>query len=763
MKKLKIKLDYRHFIMIALILGSLAFIPFFFPYAHLRIAESAIDLVNSGKFYINELLDLGLSGELTINEFTKQPFELPLNLPRTWEEFAANLSGYWITFFSTDNFSAYMSTVANVLLYITNILLIIMPLFLVIFIVRLVKGEKHNNDYGKETKALKAFKWFEIKVYKPIEKWFINFFDFVKTHTRYLKILAFIWLYSFNGIAVIISFIAYYLYFITALNTTSLYIQLVKLLMDASVMINFIPVFLWVIIGLVIFHRWRCKVALKRLNHYESHNRAFIDSLPVVSMIVGTMGKNKTKTLTDMALSQTVMFRDEAFELMLENDLKFPNFPWISFVVKLKEYIVAHDIFNLATCRLFIDECLNNFLANPCRTNCFDYDYERYGLQYDNKLYVEDLFDVLYSYTRLFYIYVHKSSLLISNYSIREDQILQDVGNFPMWDTDFFNRDSRLLDSFSRHSHILDFDMLRLGKKMIDNNKNANIFEFGVIVMTEGGKERGNQLDTNGMKADALEANQKNDRFDDCLKLIRHSATIDYYPFARVFMDEQRPESMGANVRELCSIIHIEDKGKKKLALPFFFVEELLHDLIYPRFKKFYSKFCFNRGDTTLFLYLFKKLTEKIHNYYKRTYNLYSYSPMTIATESGTLDGKKDEHTYYLMDKKAHSKRYDTACFSDIFEEKVLNAERGLNDLEEYQTVTASSAELDSQHSYFYNKVFRKHANELDKLQSDFKAVDREKDFWKYRKNKAENEKARKENPDDYEEYKKLFGSRPDD
>ena len=58
---------------------------------------------------------------------------------------------------------------------------------------------------------------------------------------------------------------------------------------------------------------------------------------------------------------------------------------------------------------------------------------------------------------------------IISNYSIRTDNLIDDLGNFPQWNTDFFQKDSRLIDSFSRHSHIVDFDALRLGRKVIDD------------------------------------------------------------------------------------------------------------------------------------------------------------------------------------------------------------------------------------------------------------------------------------------------------
>lgn len=42
-----------------------------------------------------------------------------------------------------------------------------------------------------------------------------------------------------------------------------------------------------------------------------------------------------------------------------------------------------------------------------------------------------------------------------------------DSGNFPLWLTDFFPKRRR---ESSRHAHILDFDVLRLGKKVLENN-----------------------------------------------------------------------------------------------------------------------------------------------------------------------------------------------------------------------------------------------------------------------------------------------------
>jgi hypothetical protein len=252
-----------------------------------------------------------------------------------------------------------------------------------------------------------------------------------------------------------------------------------------------------------------------------------------------------------------------------------------------------------------------------------------------------DTDNALKDYAKLYLIYITTSSLIISNYAVRTDFNKIDIGNFPMWDLDFFTRDSKRLKDISRHSHILDFDMLRLGKKLVDNNRLANAFEFGIIAITETGKERGNQYknieiketikqlrdtikerdkigeNTNPQKAEYLRlterATQLTDKFNDALKLIRHKCTVCGFPFARVFLDEQRHESLGADARDLCEIIHIKDTTDTKLAMPFYFVGELLHDIIFQKFADTYTEYRFNRGDNSLLMHLIKKAGAGLH------------------------------------------------------------------------------------------------------------------------------------------------------
>lgn len=210
-----------------------------------------------------------------------------------------------------------------------------------------------------------------------------------------------------------------------------------------------------------------------------------------------------------------------------------------------------------------------------------------------------------------------------------------------MWNTNFFSRDSRLIEALSRHSHILDFDSLRLGRKVIENNSYADSFEFGVIVLTEIGKERGNNLELLEKKKKDGVTNQKNDLFNYWLKMVRHSATVDNFPFVKVITDEQRPASWGADARDLCDIVTIVESSEQRLAMPFFFVAELLHSFFFGKFEEMYYTYRYNRADNTLPIYLFKALFAKFHKFYYGKYNLYGYSVSKVRVEAGTQDGKK--------------------------------------------------------------------------------------------------------------------------
>lgn len=701
MKKIK---NYRHYICIGITIIFLLLAIFYFKYASLRIFESLKDLYTSFKFYLNELFDLNLQGKITINDFTNQPFKMPFNLPNTWEEFKVVWSNYWKLWITVDNFKSYFNWLGNILYYLSRYIVIFMPFIIILFMI-INKQSKTNNDYNKDSKSLTRFKKFEKKVYLPIKQWILDFIQFIKENSIYAKIWAFIWCYNFNFIAIIIEAIAYYLYLIASFKLTTLYVQIVKQFMDLSIVIDFIPVIGWIIITLVVVNIIRRNIGYSRLNHMEYKDRGFINERPIVLMLCGTMGKKKTTIITDIALSEEIMLRDKAFEKILETDLKFPYFPWINLENSLKKAIENHSVYNLATCKRFARSKKLKFYKNKNKQNIFFYDYERYSMIFNDELKVIDIWEAIETYCQLYFVYIIQSSLIISNYSIRTDNILQDLGNFPLWDSDLFKRDTKTAEAYSRHAHILDFDSLRLGKKVLEENPRADSFEFGVINITEIGKERGNNLELQQVKKNDNTTNQKNDLFNSWLKMVRHSSTIDNFPFVKIITDEQRPESWGADARDLCEIVHIDDCGKMNLAMRLFAIEDLIIHFLLGKFSDRYYKYRFKRGDNTLFMYLYHGFISKLNNYQSRIYNTFGYYKVNVSVEKGTQDEEKKSSKYYLMSKKIYSKRFSTDCFSDFFNEKALRSKIGIDDLQEFETEKATFDELSKENSYFFNDL----------------------------------------------------------
>lgn len=710
----KLKFNFRHVICVLIILSSVVCSVFIYFNAFGRVIESLKDFGLSAGYYFCELFMIPHGIIPTVNDLPKIPFfdfitpsspSLPLpSLPSTWDGFIEKWNKYWQCFKTQENFFAYLNFINTLLYNFSKFIVLILPLIFALYMYIRSYLSKHNNNYDLDSKPLQCFKWLVAHTYTPIKKQVILFYNLVKTYKAYYITFICIWLFNFNIFTIFIEFLAYYLYFVISFDSISIYRQVYKLFIDLTPLTT-VPTFIWVIVGLVCFDMFRKSIAHARLHHFEMRNRGFINERPIVYMVCGTMGKKKTTAITDMALSQEVMFRDKAFEKILENDLKFPFFPWCNLENELKRAMEYHEIYNLATVRKLIHKKKLRFEKQQTKSRLFNYDYEKYGLEYNDKLKVVDIWEVIETYAQLYFIYIIQSSLLIANYSVRVDGVLSDLGNFPLWNADFFKRDSRLMQSYSRHAHILDFDSLRLGKKVLENNIKANNFEFGVVVITEVGKERGNNLELQEKKRKDETANQKNDNFNGWLKMVRHSATVDNFPFVRVITDEQRPESWGADARNLCEIVHIKDTSETRLAMPFFSLTELLYSWLFSKFTGLYYQYRFMRADNTLPMYILKGLTAKINHYYTGIYNRFGYCLLNVQVESGIQDGRFDDNKYFIMSKKIYSKRFSTDCFSDFFTQKSLRSPIGIDDLREYATEKATFNELSEQNSYFISDL----------------------------------------------------------
>ena len=676
---------------------------FSFRQSYCRTFECLIDLYGGFKYYFCVLFDLPTEGLPSVTDYSKI-MQWAVLLPSDFDSFKVKATTYFSMLFSKENFLSWLSAVGLKASVWAKVLTILLPCIIVLIIVIKRLYASGNTKHNVDTIPLQVFKRISAVTYQPTKRFICGYIDFLREHSWIWISWAVMWAFHLNIASIAIEFFAYYFFFAVSFRADTIYTQFVKLARDLQPFFRFFPWWSLLIICYVLFERWRKKVALNKLRKCEAKNCGFINALPIVSMTCGSMGKRKTTMITDMALSQEVMFRQKAFEILQKADMKFPYFPWICFEKELAACMEHGTVYNLATVKEWVKFKRSRYEKHGnALWQLYGYDCQRYGLTYDDALKMSGLFDVLETYAQAFFIYALQTSLIVANYSIRTDNRILSEDNFPLWALDFFTDGQRQ----SRHSHILDFDVLRLGKKILDNNPKAGSFEFGVVAITEIGKERGNNLELKEVKKKNDETNQKNDLFNSWLKMCRHSATVDNFPFIKVFCDEQRPESWGADARDLADVITITKSGEQKLALPFYTIEEMITEWAFTRFTDFYYELRFLRGDNTLITYLLKKVVSLLFKRNERIYNRYGYSVLSLLKERGTMDGRKEKKKYFLMNGKVYKDRFSTDCFSDYFDDLGLKGKKGLKEYMEYVQSKASIKELKKQNSYFINSLYK--------------------------------------------------------
>ena len=677
---------------------------FVFSDSYLRFGEAVKDFGLSVGYYFCTLFGIEHNIVPSVTEYSSV-MDWDILLPSDLEGFTSQSESFFALLIDGENFAAYWSKVGDVMLVLLKVVAISLPCLLILglLIWRLYKSG--NTKHNRDTVPLRIFKKLSKWIYQPLKITIVSFVNFLRENRAVWILWVGIWVFNLNAASIVTGFLAYYFYFVLSFDVANLYVQVCKLFIDLQVIFGFFPWWIIAFVCWLLFDRWRKNIALNRLRRFEARNCGFINELPIVSMACGSMGKKKTTLITDMVLSQEVMFRQKALEILQQNDVKFPYFPWIAFEDELRRCMEHGTVYNLASVKAWVALKRSRFIRHRnAQTQLYGYDYARYGTTFDDSLKISRLFEVLETYAQAYFIYVIQSSLIVANYSVRTDNLMADNGNFPMWLTDFFPKRRR---PQSRHAHILDFDVLRLGRKVLENNPKAGSFEFGVVGITEIGKERGNNLELREIKKGADDTNQKNDLFNSWLKMCRHSATVDNFPFIKVFTDEQRPESWGADARDLADIINIASCGDMRLALPFYTIEEMLSEWAFNRFLSLYYDFRFRRGDNTLLVHILKSVVAWLWRRNLRIFNRFGYSVLKIEKERGTMDGKTENKKYYLMSAKIYAQRFSTDCFSDYFNDMARRSYTGLADYLEYATEKASVEELRMQNSYFINSLYR--------------------------------------------------------
>ena len=367
---------------------------FHFNTSYIRFAEALGDLWNSVKFYFLEIFGVTHITPPTVEKYS-EVMKWDIFLPENFESFKTEAAAYFDLLFSKSNLSAYGDFVFGKLEIIAKASAMVLPCILILVLaIKKIYGAS-NNDHGKNTIPLRAFKWLSSKTYQPIKRWVLSYIAFMKEYGFIPILWAILWAFHLNLASIIIAFFAYYFYFAVSFRFGTMYVQVCKLFIDLQVILKVFPWWWLVTFGWLLFNRFRQRIAQAHLRHLEARNCGFINELPIVSMTVGSMGKKKTTIITDMALSQEVMFRQKAFELIRKNDMKFPYFPWISFEMELRRCMEYGTVFNLATVKEWVKKKRLRYEKHEnADLQLYGYDCERYGFTYDDGLRIWGLFDV---------------------------------------------------------------------------------------------------------------------------------------------------------------------------------------------------------------------------------------------------------------------------------------------------------------------------------------------------------------------------------
>lgn len=716
-------LNHRHYVAVSLVLISALFAVFRYELSYVRFWQSLVDLFYCVVYYIASTF-VGIENtKVTITELPK--VDISKVLPFDLDEFLFKCEYYFDYLYSSENFKNYTMKVLLYSTLVLSVLSFLVPLVMLIFswIKSAYLSEGAEEDKNTDSSQLTFFKSRIEPRIVSVYFWIKSVFTFIKERKIYSRILFWLWFFNLNLVSIILLVVAFYFYFMSSFNFSSFSGFSIKLLLDVVITLTGLPLVAWLTLIYLLILAILKKIAYQVLEHHEMMNRGWINAQPLGVLVTATMGGGKTTVITDMGLSNAVMFKDQALDILIRNDLKFPCFPWLRLEDDLKRCYENHVryqedlekngsslidktqcVYNLASTKYWIVDKYQKFEKNPCSDNLWGYDFEKYRTFYDDDLTITDLFATLITYAKAYLIYITQCSCIFANYSIREDMFC-DNGFFPLWCTDFFHRTPEESEVASRFAKIIDFDMLRLGKKMLELNRKSGAFEFGVICLTEIGKERGNAKENREMKKKDEEANPNNDGTEDAIKMIRHRSMVDFIPFVRILSEEQRAESLGANTRDTFSVSQIVEKSDLKVLYKGLFFDSFIHDMLYPKFRAFYLKYRNLRPDNTLLVYLLKHLFSFTENRYSKLVNRFGYYVLDFETTIGKLDGVPVQNKYFLSRKKAYSNRFASDCYGEFFESMAYHSGLGMVDFVEYLDVRQTEDEMALQNSYFYLKM----------------------------------------------------------
>lgn len=721
---------------VCIIIASLLFSIFHFEIVAIRFVASLKDFGLSVLYYAFNMAEIYGAVEPTV---TVIPSEMPQLLPITYEEFKEALQTFWILLKSGENFSEYCTWLVEGLVRATPwiyFLLIVVACAGIMLWLKLKPFQKAKRwvepkREKKPTKPLRVWLWLENKIFSKITLAWKSYKEHLKGK-RLFKVLFFgIWLYNFNAFTIAFELLAYIFYapvaMVDSLYSVNLYSQVVKLVLDLSVVMNFLPLWLKLYFGVRILEFFRTRTGDKRVKKKDDKNGQLLEDNQGTILITGKPRAGKGLVGTDMVLKQEVKFREDAKSDMRDCRVEFPFFPWDRLERFMLQAIDKHVLYTKEGTRDFIealqylheksdtlDEWIIELMQYRLKKFCgydyddyiFGYDAKRYGTSYNNGIVMIGLFETLIDYAQLYFVYDAPTSLVFSTQGVRIDFKRKTLGYFPKYDLDSLKRKPEEIDEISTYSHKKNADSERLGRRINPDDPIVNGYEVAVAYEPEIDKERGNQNTNAGMSASDDEVNPKNDLYGVEEKMHNHICVIRYRSYYRKVIDTQRNGAVSSDTTEMTLEFQIKETKKEKVTYPFFGLEK---DLFEP-LEKLYNKLEEDvgyLGDTrTLFAHLIKRIYTPFARRIERLTNRFGTQDKIMRITNGQ-NGEliESDAKWTVIYRRAKAKRYATDGVRGLYRKRVIyRSQGGLNDFELFDGIHNTDDELISTNSRFYKK-----------------------------------------------------------
>lgn len=728
MKK-RTKRKIRLSVAILWIVIAIVYAIFRFPAVFSRTITAFMDLIKSLGYY---LLFVFLDKEELITPTVNLiPAGMDTVLPLTVDEFKLLMERFWSLFKLKENFQGYLESLrvgfADVAYWLSILLLPLLSVGLIVFFRFRKIDKKLKRD--KKTKYVKIdsrpLQWWKKnirrKVTLPMKREVVEYFKFLIRKKWLFWTLVLIWAYNLNFLTIALETLSFLFYVAASFDYANLFVQVAKLAVDLSVVWFFLPKWLWVIIGYNVVNVIRRRIGDNRVNGYLDKDEKFIKEHPGALFIVGRQRSKKTSLLVTLKLIYERYYRKKAQEKLSLRDKQFPHFPWseIEGVAnrcrKDGTFIILEDIdifgekikqawksFEKGHKEKY--EAQQNHLFDKYGFNMqyfVEYVENGYPLEYNNGAVVVSLFEALTRYTQLFTIYSQPTPLDVSNFSIREDFRFIDYGFYPIFDGNLL-RKAKESKKFTQYSHNIRYDAFRPGKAFDEEKRYDVAIEYGIGCMTEAAKERKNRYSRqNDKKKDGV-ANQDNDLFELDTKMRGHVATIDNHDFWVWLMDDQRPDALGADSRELTTILTIKKTSDAKIVLPFAPLDELVYIIAEGIRDSIHYLLRNRKNKNTLFDYLVNAIFQPLFRHWDRIKNRYGVHTVKLKTKDGQDDEVLAEgDKVFIPVGCTYNERFATDSCRTYYRKRHRKAKVSLNGTPQYTGKHPTRKEYSEQGSYF--------------------------------------------------------------